>query len=113
LKKLSQQAFLGINLLENLGLNYYYSLANKFFDYLHAQVPSVNPAFPEYLNLLSAYETGIAVADLTPVNIAKNIQYLLDNPNKYAELQAECRRASLDLNWENEAKTLLEIYEVF
>ncbi len=113
LKKLTQQAFLGINLLENLGLNYYYSLANKFFDYLHAQVPSVNSAFPEYLYLLSIYKTGLAVTDLQPKTIANSIRYLVDNPEEYSVLQAECRRASPDLNWENEAKILVKIYEVF
>lgn len=111
LKKLTDRAYLGINLLENLGLNYYYSLANKFFDYLHAEVPSLNPAFPEYLHLLSAYQTGITVSDLAPETIAAAIKTLLDDEEKYAFLQAECRRAAEKLHWQAEAQELIAIYE--
>ncbi|MEL6924936.1 MAG: glycosyltransferase, partial [Bacteroidota bacterium] len=42
LKKITERAYLGFNLLENRGLSYYYSLANKFFDYVQAQVPALN-----------------------------------------------------------------------
>ncbi len=111
LQNITEKAYLGINLLENLGLNYYFSLANKFFDYLHAQIPSVNPAFPEYLHLLSEYQTGVAVPDLNPKTIAQSIQNLLNDEKKYKHLQSECRRAAPHLNWENEALTLIQIYD--
>ncbi len=36
LKQITPEVYIGINLVENNGLNQYYSLANKFFDYIHA-----------------------------------------------------------------------------
>ncbi|WP_205127803.1 hypothetical protein, partial [Okeania hirsuta] len=39
LRRITPQAHLGLNLLENKGLSYYYSLANKTFDYLQAGLP--------------------------------------------------------------------------
>ena len=41
LREVTRHAAVGIMLLENIGLSDYYSLANKFFDYLHAAVPMV------------------------------------------------------------------------
>ena len=46
LREVTRQAALGLNLLENTGLSYYYSLANKFFDYVHAGIPQVLIDFP-------------------------------------------------------------------
>ena len=47
LEEITRNAWIGVNLLENRGLSYYYSLANKFFDYLHAGIPQVTINFPE------------------------------------------------------------------
>jgi glycosyltransferase involved in cell wall biosynthesis len=51
LRSITQHASIGLNLLENRGLSYYYSLANKAFDYVQAGVPSIQMNFPEYLAL--------------------------------------------------------------
>ncbi|HOY20192.1 MAG TPA: glycosyltransferase, partial [Haliscomenobacter sp.] len=51
LRAITTQATIGLNLLENRGLSYYYSLANKAFDYVQAEVPSIQMKFPEYIAL--------------------------------------------------------------
>ncbi|HHB52849.1 MAG TPA: glycosyltransferase, partial [Saprospiraceae bacterium] len=48
LNETTQKAYIGLNLLENSGLSYYYSLANKTFDYIQAELPSIQMNFPEY-----------------------------------------------------------------
>ena len=40
LRGITKQAYLGVNLLQHQSLNYYYSLANKYFDYIQAEIPS-------------------------------------------------------------------------
>ncbi len=65
LAKVTPQAFLGLNLLENKGLSYYYSLANKCFDYIQAGVPSIQMNFPEYTRLNETYETFVLLDTLS------------------------------------------------
>lgn len=110
LKNITAQADIGINLLQNKGLNYYYSLANKFFDYIQADIPSVNPAFPEYQSILAAHEVGICVSNLDPNALAAAIQPLIDDIALYAALQMNCESAKLVYNWQKEAKNLLSHY---
>ena len=54
LQLITQNAWIGVNLLENESLNYFYSLANKFFDYAHAEIPQIGMQFPEYIRLNNA-----------------------------------------------------------
>lgn len=49
----------GINLLTDEGLSYRYSLANKFFDYVHAGIPQICIAFPEYKKLNVEHEVAL------------------------------------------------------
>jgi glycosyltransferase involved in cell wall biosynthesis len=108
LKTITEQAFLGINLLENKGLSYYYSLANKFFDYVQACVPSLCIDFPEYRKLNEAYEVAYLVHDISPKNLAEKINFICENPVFYQKMQAECVKAREIWIWENEEKTLLK-----
>lgn len=110
LRAITQQASLGVMLLENRGLSYYYSLANKFFDYLHAGIPQLVVDFPEYRRLNDLYDVAEVVA-LTPDSLAAAINRLLrDNPARYQQLAHNCRRARLELNWQREEQTLLALY---
>ena len=110
LQRLTRQAFLGINLLENQGLSYFYSLGNKFFDYLHAGVPQLLVDFPEYKRLNDRYHVGEVVA-LTPAAIVAAVDYFLQHPAYYKQLRQNCRRARLKLNWQHEEKQLLAFYQ--
>ncbi|GGF25221.1 glycosyltransferase [Hymenobacter cavernae] len=110
LREVTRGAAVGVMLLENQGLSYYYSLANKFFDYLHAGVPQIVVDFPEYRHLNEQYEVAEVVA-LTPAAIAAALNRLLrDEPARYHQLAVNCRRARLDLNWEQEEQHLLALY---
>ncbi|HMO41310.1 MAG TPA: glycosyltransferase [Saprospiraceae bacterium] len=110
LRKLTLQATIGLNLLENSGLSYYYSLANKAFDYIQAGLPSLHMNFPEYQRLNEAHHVFLLLHQLDPTLIAHTIQLLLDNPERYAQLRANCLRARQQLIWEKEEARLLAIY---
>lgn len=110
LKSLTEQAHIGINLLQNKGLNYYYSLANKFFDYVQAHKPSLNSAFPEYQTLLAQYEVGTTVSDLSPNTLATAIRRFIEDPTYYQHLQQQCALAQTVWTWEQEEQTLLALY---
>jgi glycosyltransferase involved in cell wall biosynthesis len=111
LPALTEKAWLGLNLLENTGLSYYYSLANKTFDYLQAGVPALHMDFPEYRALHDQFDTFELLADLDIDTIASAIQGLIDRPDRYTQLQQNNLKAAEYLTWEEEEKKLLAIYQ--
>ena len=111
LKKITAQATIGINLVENTGLSYYYSLSNKFFDYIHASVPQVCIGFPEYQKLNNKYHVALLVKDCSTPQISEAIMRLLKDTGLYAQFQKNCEVCSRELNWKVEEIKLLAIYE--
>lgn len=111
LRELTLQASIGLNLLENKGLSYYYSLANKAFDYIQAEVPSINMAFPEYEALEEKYGTFDLVENLETKMLVATIQNLLSDKAHYQKRVANCRKAKQVLHWEEEEKVLLNLID--
>ena len=114
LRTITARATVGIMLLENTGLSYYYSLANKFFDYVQAGIPQLCIDFPEYRALNEQYEVAELVPDLAPATLAAALQRLLPGGQpgaRYQHLAANCRRARAEWNWQQEEKVLLNLYQ--
>ena len=111
LKNITDQAWLGLNLLENKGKSYYYSLANKFFDGVQARIPMLTMNFPEYAALNQQYEVAVLLDQLNPAIIAEKIQELANTPDLYRSLQSNCDKAAQEWNWENERVVLLEFWK--
>jgi len=111
LKKHTAEAWLSLNLLENKGLSYYYSLANKCFDSVQAGVPVVNMDFPEYRALHAQYDIGVLLSELTPQALITAIQSLEQNPAQYEILHQNCLRARENWHWEHEKAVLLKCWE--
>lgn len=110
LKEITLKADIGVNLLKNKGLNYYYSLANKFFDYIQANKPSLNMAFPEYQNIVSVHEVGVLLPDLAPETIQKAVKSLQEE-KEYKRIQQNCLLARDIFTWEQEELKLIAFYE--
>lgn len=109
LKQLTTRAWMGMNVSENDGLSYYLSMNNKFFDYLHAGLPSLLNDFPEYRNLNNEYKVGV-LCNSDVDSLTENALKLLTDDKLHTELSQNCMRASEVLNWEMESKKLIEIY---
>jgi glycosyltransferase involved in cell wall biosynthesis len=110
LKALTAQAWLGLNLLENRGLSYYYSLANKFFDCVQAEVPVLTMNFPEYRALNAEHEVAVLLDRLTPETMVSAVRYVSDHPEVYHRLKENTATARRDWNWEREERMLLKIW---
>ena len=111
LDAIAQNAYIGINLVEYIGLNQYYSLANKFFDYINNGLPQVTMNFPEYKRINDEFEVAVLVDNLQIETITTAINRLLDDDNLYNRLQQNCTKARLILNWQNEEKKLIAFYK--
>ena len=112
LREVTRHATVGIMLLENIGLSYYYSLANKFFDYVHAGIPQVLIDFPEYRALNEQFDVAELVADTAPATLAAALNRLLPGgePARYQHLADNCRRAAPQLSWQHEEQVLLQLW---
>lgn len=110
LRKITAAAYAGINLVENNGLSFYLSLANKFFDYIHARVPQLCAGYPAYTAINDKHEVAVAITDMSAKNIALQLNNLLQNEVLYKRLQDNCNAAMLIYNWQNEEKKLLDFY---
>jgi len=111
LRELTKQSFIGINLLEKKGLNYYYSLANKFFDYVNAGVPQITMNFPEYKMMNQQFEVAALIDDLKTETLLSAIRRLTDEKDFYFRLRENCSHACEVWNWENEEQKLFLFYQ--
>jgi glycosyltransferase involved in cell wall biosynthesis len=110
LRKITQEAYIGITLFENVGLSNYYSLANRFFDYMQAAIPQLCVDYPVYKDINAQYEVAVLINDLSPENIAAQLNNLLVNDVLYKTIQQNCMQARTVLNWQEEEKKLLAFY---
>ncbi|MEO8711004.1 MAG: glycosyltransferase [Parafilimonas sp.] len=111
LQAITQQAYIGINLVEPIGLNQLYSLANKFFDYIHASVPQITMNFPEYKRMNDEFEVAVLIDTVDENEIAAALNLLLHNAVLYNKLQQNCKEAREKFNWQQEEKKLITLYK--
>lgn len=111
LPKYTQTAVLGLSIEENMGLNYYYALPNKIFDYINNCVPVLCSPFPEMSNIIKKYNIGWLLKSREPKEIAKQINEILSNKDDYNVKLNNTRIARKELCWQNEEKNLLKIFE--
>ncbi len=120
LRSLTAQASLGLCLLEDLGLNYRYSLPNRIADFAQAGVPVLATDFPEIRHVIEEYGTGTLVEPLPAekegdaytqyiARLAETVHDALrhwrDMPEQ--EYRRRFARAADELNWQHEQKKLL------
>jgi glycosyltransferase involved in cell wall biosynthesis len=111
LRARTQQACFGITLFDTIGHNSYYSLANRFFDYMQAGIPQLCVDFPVYRQINRQHEVALLTANLSPENLAEKMNLLLNNTVLYKALQNNCSVARLIYNWQQEEKILLNWYQ--
>ncbi len=111
LMQITAQAYIGLNLLEQKGLSYYYSLANKFSDYIHAGIPQICINFPEYKRINDQYHIALLIDDLDQKTIKAAIERLLNDKKMHCEFKENCLVCRQELNWQNEEKKLISLYE--
>lgn len=111
LRIITPRATLGIHFTENKGLSYYYSLANRTFDYIHAELPAIHPDFPEYQALMSCFKFGALLVAYDSELIAAQIRFICENKETYSAMKQACRAAKAEYCWEKEEIRLLLFYK--
>lgn len=129
-------ADLGLSLLENRGLNYYYSLPNRIADFVQSGVPVLATDFPEIHRVVEEYGIGSLVpsferrtenieggtdsSDIKQMSL-KDVEYSPEVLARYIsealayweqipreERENKFKKASEELSWEHDKEVLLE-----
>jgi glycosyltransferase involved in cell wall biosynthesis len=107
----TQLAKLGFVLDKDTNLNYRFCLPNKLFDFIQAGVPIVASHLVEIEKIIKKYDIGLFIPDHDPKSIAETIKEGLGDASKRMLWKQGLTRAAAELCWENEQKTLIEIYK--
>jgi len=108
LYKKTAAADVGIALIENLSLSYYYALPNKLFEYIMAEVPVVVSNLPQMKEVVEKNDVGFAVDAENKEEIISAFKKLAEDKTIYESKKQNCKIASQELNWEKEVTTLLQ-----
>jgi glycosyltransferase involved in cell wall biosynthesis len=111
LNSITQKADLGISLEENLGLNYYFSLPNKLFDYIQNNIPVICSNFPETSAIIQKYNIGLNTNESDPEKLARIFESVLLNDELYRNMKQNLQVAANELNWEKEKDILIQLYK--
>lgn len=121
LRQLSRTADLGVCLLEDLGLNYRYSLPNRIADFAQAGVPILATDFPEIRRVVATYRIG-TLAEPCPavkegvayreylMRLGETITRTLHDWAMLPEEEKHARfaQARQDLCWEKEKNIIID-----
>ncbi|MEP6513963.1 MAG: glycosyltransferase [Parafilimonas sp.] len=110
---ITQRAYIGINLVEPVGLNQLYSLSNKFFDYIQAGIPQLTMNFPEYKKINEMFHVAVLADTAEADEITAKLNLLLYDSLLYNSIKSNCLLAREVLHWEEEEKKLVSLYNNF
>jgi glycosyltransferase involved in cell wall biosynthesis len=110
LMRYTRSADAGLSLDKNSNLNYKFSLPNKLFDYISAGIPVIASDLTEISGILSQYNCGVVIPEVTPEEISRAIIALRDNRGFLSEMKRNSTIASESLNWETESLKAKKLY---
>jgi glycosyltransferase involved in cell wall biosynthesis len=109
--EVKKRAFAGIVTFLPLP-NHINAQPNKIFEYMASGLPVIGSDFPLWREILVKNNCGICVDPTSPLDIAKAIRYLQENPEE-ARIMGENGRKMVaeTYNWRAEEKKLFALYE--
>lgn len=107
LPRYTSSADVGLSVIENTSLSYYYCVPNKVFEYLTCGVPMIVSDFPEMAALVDAHNCGWKV----PVSQSEINRIVARITKSEIESKREATLESrLRFGWEDEEPALLSVY---
>lgn len=111
LKAITPKCFAGYNLLDAQGsLSYYFSLSNKYFDYIHAGIPSISSELPEYMALNDKFHCGVCLPN-TKTDLIALIKKWLSDPELYQKFRENTNIARPDCQWSTDEAVVLDLFK--
>lgn len=105
-------ADIGLVCIQGKGLSFYYSVAQKLWECLMAELPVVVNDLPEMRQLVEHYQVGLVIErEMRPEAMAAAINKLIAEEQLYRRLQKNTQRLNRECNWETEAAKLVAVYQ--
>jgi glycosyltransferase involved in cell wall biosynthesis len=106
----ARSATVGLGLADREGINQYFALPNKFFDYMHAGLPQLAMNYPEYRSINEQLPVAVLLDRLDVDEVARAIRQLMENKDLLGTLRQNCEKARQLYCWQEEEKVLLQFY---
>jgi glycosyltransferase involved in cell wall biosynthesis len=109
--RFTKTADAGVSLDKCKSLNQEFSLPNKLFDYISAGIPVIAGDLPEVTRIVTDYNCGIIIPEITPAEISQAVRLLNENYDLLNILKKNARETSAVINWKSESKLVKDFYQ--
>jgi glycosyltransferase involved in cell wall biosynthesis len=106
----TQKARAGLVLFEPTSINYTYAAPNKFFEYVMSGTPLIASDIPTFREFNESFEVALLVRADSPRDIARAIQIMVTDEERWNHFHSNCLKARKQWNWENQHDKLIGIY---
>lgn len=107
----TRHADLGLSIDKDTNINYRFSLPNKIFDYIHAEVPILSTRLVEIERIIVTYKIGDFIESHQIKHLAEKLNYMLSDDYLLRKWKANTQRAKEVLNWEKEELLLIDLID--
>ena len=104
----TSSADIGISLIENTCLSYYYCMPNKLFEYVMAGLPVLVSNMYDMAQFVQQNKVGVVVEDETPASLNKAIALLLKMD--LSTIKQNALLAAKEHSWETQEKKMVSAY---
>lgn len=103
----TEGADVGLSIIENISLSYYYCLPNKLFEYLHSGLPVLVSDFPDMSEVVNQFDCG-----WTTEISEKELTHTLNNISRDALLMKIKGVVNVqhEINWQKESGLLFDAF---
>ncbi len=110
------KADVGLVLLKNISLNYFYALPNRVFDFVSAGLPIIGSRLPEIEAIVEKQQdqdgtpmpVGMCVDTMKAEDLAEAIKSVISDPDRTAQWRKNMEKLAPRLTWEHDAEQIKE-----